>query len=99
MGETDKEKDKDKGEEKISLTRKELEAILADRDREAKMPDDERRVRGIVRDEVGRTLEDKLPKILSDLFTDEGEPGDDQEPGDTKRKTAGKSIIDSFLGT
>lgn len=98
MGEEKQTKEKAPDDEKISISRKELSDLLAERDREAKMSDDEKRIRSIVRDETGRTLEDKLPKILSDLFTDDSEPGDEQEPGDTgKQKVSG--LIEQFLGT
>lgn len=99
MGEEKQTKEKAPDDEKISISRKELSDLLAERDREAKMSDDEKRIRSIVRDETGRSLEEKLPKILSDLFTDdESAPGDEQEPGDTgKQKVSG--IIEQFLGT
>lgn len=99
---TDKTKD-DTGttEETITLTRAELDAALADRDKRANMSDDEKRVRSIVSDEVRSTLRDELPKALSSIFTDDDGDGDDadrsQDTGGGGGSKLGDKISD-FLG-
>lgn|SRR5574337_390282 len=95
----DKEKEGQEQEERITLTRAELDAYLSEREREAKMPEDEKRIRSIVRDEVGKGIREALPKALSDIFEDEGNegPGDKQAPGGAGKSKTG-SLIDSFLG-
>lgn len=85
--------EKEKEDEELTLTRAQLKAMLDERDRTAKMGDEEKRIRSIIREEVGATLKDALPGIFEGLFEDEGTPGDKQKPGDT-----GKGLLRSFLG-
>ena len=58
-------------DEQVTMTKGELEAMLADRDKRSKMTDEEKQIRAIVREEVGSTLDEKLS-----AFFDLGENGE-----------------------
>jgi len=79
--------------EKITLTRAELEAALERKSREATMTDDEKRVRSMVREEVKGAFDE--------LFAIDD---DDDEPDKRKQSPKGagskgsKSIWDQFAG-
>jgi hypothetical protein len=66
-------------EEQITISRKDLDDLLAKRERDAKMSDDERNVRKIVREEVGSILDEKLSTFF-DFADDKGD--EDREDND-----------------
>ncbi len=84
-------KDDERDDEEVTLTKAELKAMLDERDKTAKMGNEERRIRSIIREEVEGAMRKSLPGIFEGLFEDE--PGDKQKPGDT-----GKGLLRSFLG-
>lgn len=70
----------DKKDEQITMTKGELETMLADRDKRAKMTDEEKQIRSIVREEVGSTLDEKL----SAFFDLDGGDGGNNDGGGTQ---------------
>ena len=76
-------------DEELTLTRGELDALLERRDKRAKMDDDEKRVRSIVRDE----MEDALGAFFS--FEDSGEGGEGKRKQSPKG-TSAEGILGLF---
>lgn len=88
--------------EKITLTRAELEAALSQKEREATYSDDERKVRAMMREEARGAFEDMFSER-----DDDDEPDDDadkpaakrtQKPKGTGGKAGSKSLVDQLLG-
>jgi len=84
---------KDDEQETVTLSKAELESLLADRERKAKMPDDEKRLRAIIRDETAGILREQLDELFS--------AEDDDDEG--KRRQAPKGtkgdLFAGFLGS
>ena len=75
--------------DKVTLTREELDALLAKRDRDAAMDPQERRIREIVREETGNVFTEALKDFFGDL-------GD----ADPKHNTPkGDGLFDSIFGS
>jgi hypothetical protein len=66
----------DKTDEKLTLTKDELEAMLADRERRGKMSDEEKAIRQIVREESESTVRG----VLAEFF-DMSEPAGENDGG------------------
>lgn len=64
-----------KDDAEVTMTKGELETLLADRERRGKMTDEEKQIRSIVREEVGSTLDEKLAAFF-DLGNGDGADND-----------------------
>jgi hypothetical protein len=81
---------KDKNGKPLQITQEELDALLERRERDSKMDPGEKRLRGIIREEIGG--------VLGEFFTfsdDEDDAGDDKSAGDNDGGFGG--VMD-FLG-
>lgn len=66
-----------KDEEKVSLTKAELETMLADREKRGKMTDEEKAIRAVVADETESTIR----KVLGEFFDMSEPPGENDGGG------------------
>lgn len=81
---------KDKNGKPLQITQEELDALLERRERDSKMDPGEKRLRGIIREEIGG--------VLGEFFTfsdDDDDDGDDKSAGDNDGGFGG--VMD-FLG-
>lgn len=93
---SDENKHEDDDDEKITLTRGQLKELRDRTMAEATMPEDERKVRGLIRDEVKAAFDELFDVAADDDDDDAGKRK--QSPKGTGKKSGAGSLFDAFLG-
>lgn len=83
----------------VTLSKDELSALIDERTKAAiadsKMPDDEKKLRKIIRDETSKTISEKLGEFFK--LSDDDDDGDGEESGGENDGGEGTGILDSLL--